>query len=171
MAVKNPFTAISPDSENYSRLFLRDEELQIGLAAIFEAAAKLKNQSQTNRERLGFNWSDAKVLVALGAKPDSVLNLALRLDVTKQALTKTLRTLEQNGLLARQTDRRDKRRQILNLTELGKEKNSELGQDMRALLTRAYRQSGAEAVYGSDQVLWALLETPNNFKRSNNDAE
>lgn len=166
MAVDNPFTAISPDSEIYSRLFLRDEELQIGLAAIFEAASKLKSQSQTMRDKLGLTWAEAKVLIALGAKADSILNLALRLDVTKQALTKTLRTLEQKGYLERKTDRRDKRRQLMSLTSHGEEIKSELGRDMRALLTRAYRLSGADAVYGCDQVLWAILKIPNNSKKA-----
>ncbi len=161
MAVNNPFTKNLPDSENYSRLFLRKEELQIGMVAILEAAAKLKSQSQNARNNFALTWAEAKVLLSLGAKEDSVLNLCLRLDVTKQALTKTLRTLEAKGLIERKSDRRDRRRQILSLSEAGFVLNNELGRDMRALLTRAYRQSGADAVYGSDQVLWSILETPN----------
>lgn len=163
MAVNNPFTKNSPDSENYSRLFLRKEELQIGIVAIFEAAAKLKNQSANARAKYGISWAEAKVLVSLGAKEDSVLNLCLRLDVTKQAMTKTLRALEQRELIQRKADRRDRRKQILSLSAKGIVLNDDLGRDMRTLLTRAYRQSGADSVFGSDQVLWSILEIPNNM--------
>jgi DNA-binding MarR family transcriptional regulator len=158
MAVIHPFNASTPNTETYSRLFLREEELQFGLAAMFEVVARLKELSALEREKFGLTWADAKTLIAIGAKSDTVLNLAMRLSVTKQAFTKTLRELEKSGLITRVDDKRDRRRKTISLTKKGQETEKQVSAAMREALAQAYRNAGAEAVYGSDQVLWAILE-------------
>lgn len=157
MAVNNPFTANSPDTEAYSSLFLREDELQIGLVTIFEAAARLKTIGENSRGETNLNWAEIKAIISVGAKPDSVMNLAQRLGVTKQALTKTLRALEANGFISRKNDKRDKRRQIICLTAKGSTIERRISDKMRSHLARAYRSAGKDAVFGADQVLWSLL--------------
>ena len=157
MAVNNPFNATEPDTTKHSRLFLRDDELDFGLATIFEVAAKLKAICESDEKNAKYNWAEIKALIAINAKNDTVLNLASRLAITKQALTKILRKLEEENLIERSDDRRDKRRKLLKLSVSGQSELSDISSKMRATLARAYRNAGAEAVFGSDQVLWAIL--------------
>ena len=157
MAAIHPFKQTSPDPLAYSRLFLRDEVLQLALAALFEAVAAIKLAGEKTRANSKLSWAETKTLLSLGAKPDSVMNLGIRLAVTKQALTKTLRKLENDGLLQRIEDKVDKRRKIMSLTPKGREIEHDVTAQMRRLLTRAYKQAGAEAVIGFDQVLWSIL--------------
>jgi DNA-binding MarR family transcriptional regulator len=164
MAVIHPFNATTPNNETYSRLFLREDELQFGLAAIFEVASALKNLCAQDQAKFDLNWAEAKAIITIGAKADTVLNLGHRLAVTKQAFTKTLRNLEKRKILARIDDPRDKRRKIVSLTELGREIERDFGANMRTALAHAYRNVGADAVYGSDQVLWSLITAPKSGK-------
>jgi len=166
MAVIHPFNATTPNNETYSRLFLREDELQFGLAAIFEVAAVLKNMCADDCNNAQINWAEAKAIIAIGAKADTVLNLAKRMAVTKQAFTKTLRNLEKRQILARIDDSRDRRRKVISLTELGREVERELGNAMRGVLAEAYRNVGADAVFGSDQVLWSIIATSKPPKRN-----
>lgn len=165
MAVIHPFNASTPNTETYSRLFLREEELQFGLAAIFEVAATLKNLCANDCAKFDLNWAEAKAIITIGAKADTVLNLGHRLAVTKQAFTKTLRSLEKRKILARIDDPRDKRRKIISLTDLGREIERDFGVNMRAALAQAYRNVGADAVFGSDQVLWSIIALSQSGKR------
>lgn len=157
MAVNNPFNTSRFGSNSFTRLFLKDEELQIGLATILEVAAKLKSVFDSNSELYNISWAEMKVLLAIGAKKDTVLNLASRLAITKQSLTKILNSLEYKNLIDKIDDSRDKRRKILTLTFNGKKTLEAASENMRAILAKSYRVAGHEAVFGADQVLWAIL--------------
>ena len=157
MAVINPFNLSIPDAESHLRLFLRDSELGFGIATIFEVAAKLKAICESDDENSKYNWADIRTLIAIHARNDTVLNLASRLAMTKQALNKILRKLIAEDLVIITTDRRDKRRKILQLSVNGTNELARITTPMRDIIARAYRNAGADAVYGSDQVLWAIL--------------
>jgi DNA-binding MarR family transcriptional regulator len=157
MTAINPFKKTTPDTLAYSRLFLRDEELQIGLAALFEVTSALKLAGEQTRAKFGLTWAETKTLLSIAAKADSVMNLGIRLAVTKQALTKTLRNLENLGLVSRIDDKVDKRRKIMSLTTKGQKVERDVTEKMRIALARAYKQAGAESVIGFDQVLWSIL--------------
>lgn len=164
MAAIHPFNKTSPDTSTYSRLFLRDEELQFGLASLFEAIGVLKSLCDEQREENNLSWAEVKTLISINAKPDSVLNLGQRLSVTKQALTKTLRKLENENLISRSDDRRDKRRKIIIITQLGQNILQKTIAPMRNNLAMSYKNAGADSVYGFDQVLWAIIGGKNTGK-------
>ena len=157
MAVINPFDLSIPDIETHSRLYLRDSELDFGIATIFEVSAKLKSVCEDNPQNSKYSWAEIRALIAIHAKSDTVLNLASRMAITKQALTKILRKLENMGLIVRTPDRRDKRRTLLTLSDTGQSEVLRISVPMRNIIARAYRNAGADAVYGSDQVLWSVL--------------
>ncbi len=169
MAAKHPYrintnenkNATIPHSENYSFLYLREEELHFGLCAMFEAIAALKAIGESQRQKANLSWADAQALIMISAKPDTVLSLASRLNVTKQAFTKTLRILESNQYVVRKQDRVDKRRNLIAISESGTNCLLKLTHDMKIAIARARRNAGAEAVYGSDQVLWSIIEDEN----------
>lgn len=167
MAAKHPYRSNQlenrgfspiPDSENYSFLYLKEEELHFGLCAMFEALAALKSLGEAQRQKTDLSWAETQALILISAKSDTVLNLAARLNVTKQAFTKTLRILEKNQYVARKQDRSDKRRNLITISDTGNNCLQKLTRDMKNALARARRNAGAEAVYGSDQVLWSLIE-------------
>lgn len=175
MAAKHPYKTMPPenrspntipDSDNYSFLYLREEELHYGLCAMFEAIATIKASGETQRQKANLSWAEAQALILISAKPDTVLNLAARLNVTKQAFTKTLRILEKDAFIARKQDRTDKRRNLITITEAGNACVLKLTRDMKNSLARARRSAGADAVYGSDQVLWSLIEDAKNRKNA-----
>jgi DNA-binding MarR family transcriptional regulator len=138
------------------RLYLREEELDAGLAMVFDAAASLKAAAEPDRRALDLSWADARALSAAARAAETVLGLAARLAVTKQALAKTLAGLERRGLLERVADVRDGRRRVVRLTDAGQAAERALAAAMRARLANAYRSAGDEAVAGCDRVLRAV---------------
>jgi DNA-binding MarR family transcriptional regulator len=137
------------------RLYLREDELDAGLAMIFDAAATLKSACEPARVRHGLSWADARALSS-ARTPQTVLALAARLSVAKQTLTKTLDGLERRGLIARLVDPDDRRRRMVSLTETGSAIENEIAAAMRARLANAYRTTGGEQVAGCDAVLLAV---------------
>jgi len=53
---------------------------------------------------------------------------------------------------------RDRRQRLLNLTPKGEELERRLSENQRALIARAYREAGAEAVEGFRKVLLGMIE-------------
>lgn len=138
------------------RLYLREEELDTGVAMILEAGHALKSQTLASRIKHNLNWSEARALTTLLRVPQGVLGLSVHLDITKQAAIKTSQALEDRALVARVDDPRDGRRKTIQLTPKGEEVARDISGAMRALLANAYRQAGGDAVAGSDVVLAAI---------------
>ena len=138
------------------RLYLREEELDAGLAMILEAGHALKAATQMARDAHDVNWTQARALTALLRQPQGVLALSVRLDITKQAAIKTVEELETRSLITRATDARDGRRRTITLTATGDVIARDISTAMRSLLAKAYRQAGGEAVAGCDAVLNAI---------------
>jgi DNA-binding MarR family transcriptional regulator len=146
----------APAITSGQRLYLREDELDAGIAMILEAGHALKSQTLAARVEHNLNWSEARALTALLRAPQGVLGLSVHLDITKQAAIKTTQALEDRALVSRVDDPRDGRRKTIQLTPKGEEVARDLSSAMRGLLARAYRQAGGEAVAGSDAVLTAI---------------
>lgn len=159
MTVNTPkpnFVRPVPVSLSGQRLYLREEELDHGVARLFEVASLIKNATFEARQRHNLTWTCAHALVILLRAPVGVAGLAQSLDVTKQSAIKTAGELEGRGLLIRDDDARDARRRPLHLTPTGQDIARDIASAMRGLLANAYRQAGGEAVSGSDAVLAAI---------------
>lgn len=151
----NALRAGSPVTSG-QRLYLREEELDTGVAMILEAGHALKLQTLAARVKHNLNWSEARALTALLRAPQGVLGLSTHLDITKQAAIKTSQALEERALVVRVDDPRDGRRKTIQLTPKGDEVARDISATMRALLASAYRQAGGDAVAGCDAVLAAI---------------
>ena len=138
------------------RLYLREDELDAGLAMILEAGHVLKAHTLGEREKHGLNWTQARALTTILQAPQGVLAVSIRLDITKQSAIKTIEELEQRNLVTRGNDPHDGRRRTINLTPTGETIARELSTAMRSLLAKAYRQAGGDAVAGCDAVLTAI---------------
>jgi DNA-binding MarR family transcriptional regulator len=88
----------------------------------------------------------------------TVNNLLSTLGVTKQSLNRVLRTLICDGLVLNEVGTKDKRQRHLSLTDAGRELEQALSNAQRDRMRAAYRQAGAEAVYGFCTVLEAMMD-------------
>jgi DNA-binding MarR family transcriptional regulator len=155
-----------PIPQSGQRLYLREEELDTGVNMILEAANIMKAATQTVRATHDLTWTGAHVLSQLLQGPQGVAGLALGLGMTKQATIKAAEDLEARGLLVRSVDARDGRRRPLTLTQTGEGMAREVVVAMRALLAKAYRKAGGDAVSGCDTVLGALKQASTHVARA-----
>jgi DNA-binding MarR family transcriptional regulator len=143
-----------------TRLYLREDELVAGIATLFEAAAALKTVGESQRGQADLSWAELRTLLALARRGDTVMGLAHRLSVTKQALARTLEALESAGRIERRADPRDRRRRLTVLTHAGEALVAASTGAMRQRLAQAYRAAGGDSVAGSDRVLGLIARGP-----------
>jgi DNA-binding MarR family transcriptional regulator len=79
------------------------------------------------------------------------------LKITKQSLSRVLSQLVRENLIAQKPGTRDRRQRLLELTPKGAELERRLSEAQRALIARAYRAAGAEAVEGFRKVMLGLI--------------
>jgi DNA-binding MarR family transcriptional regulator len=159
MTVNTPrqnFARPAPPIVSGQRLYLREDELDAGLSLILQAGHVLKARTRESRDKHGLNWSQARALMCLLRAPQGVLALSAQLGTTKQATIKTIEELTVRGCVTRHDDPRDGRRRTIILTPDGETIARDLGVSMRALLAKAYRKTGGDAVAGCDAVLQAI---------------
>jgi DNA-binding MarR family transcriptional regulator len=79
------------------------------------------------------------------------------LNITKQSLSRVLGQLVRQGFITQRPGPRDRRQRLLELTPQGAELERRLTEAQRALVARAYRAAGADAVDGFRKVLLGLI--------------
>ncbi len=142
----------------FNPLFLREEDLREGMELLFFAYRDFVEEADQVLARLGLGRAHHRALYFIGRHPGlTVSELLALLRVTKQSLSRVLADLARQELIAHKPGLRDRRRRHLALTPKGAEFERELTERQRALLARAYRQAGAEAVGGFRKVLTGLI--------------
>ncbi|MCU0882328.1 MAG: MarR family transcriptional regulator [Hyphomonadaceae bacterium] len=140
------------------RLYLRDDELLKGLAALWDAGTVLRQLGESLRRDAGLTAADVSALIAIGVREQPVSLLASRLGVTAPTLSRTLDGLEARGLAVREALTADRRQLVPVLTTAGRAMLDRLTAPMRQRLAHAYREAGGEAVTGSDTVLAHVIQ-------------
>jgi DNA-binding MarR family transcriptional regulator len=141
-----------------SLLYLREEELTDGIELLFFAGRDLARALDERLLALGLGRAHYRALHFVARHPGlPVSDLLSILGITKQSLSRVVRSLTSDGYLNQTQGARDRRQRLLRLTPKGLELEAELGQLQRARFARAYREAGAEAVAGFRQVLSGLL--------------
>ena len=139
------------------RLFLRDEELDYGIALLLAGERVLMKQATDLAGDANLPPLGARILIAIRFEPgQSVTALRARLDATTPTLARLLGELDQRGLIERRKSRQDGRQRALHLTTEGKRLTDPATIAMRNTLRTAYRRAGANAVAGARTVLEAL---------------
>jgi len=139
-------------------LFLREEELRQAMEMLFVAQRDLAVQADAALERHGLGRAHHRVLFVVAREPGiTVAALLDRLKVTKQSLSRVLSELTDGGYIEQGRGLRDRRQRTLKLTEAGVALERELSERQRALIARAYREAGAEAVAGFRSVMLGLM--------------
>lgn len=140
-------------------LFLRDEELNLGLELLESASQALLAQPDRALAGHGLSRMHQRILLALGREPGiSTSRLLDRVGLSKQSLSRLVNELEDRRLISRRADPNDRRQKRLELTEAGLALNEQVNGRLRRRLAGAYRRAGADAVAGFHAVLAGLVD-------------
>ena len=148
-------------------LFLREEELRQGMELLFFAYRDFTAEPDQILARFGFGRAHHRAIYFVGRHPSiTVSELLAILGITKQSLSRVLGQLVREGFIMQRTDRQDRRRRLLELTEKGRDLERQLSENQRRRMARAYRAAGAESVEGFRRVLRNLIDEKdrNRFK-------
>jgi DNA-binding MarR family transcriptional regulator len=140
-------------------LFLTDEQLRMGIEAMFFAYRGFTADPDRILEGKDYGRAHHRALHFIHrSRGTTVNNLLSILGVTKQSLNRVLRTLIADGLVESRVGREDKRERHLFLTESGRALERELSDAQRERMRAAYRAAGPVAVAGFRQVLEAMMD-------------
>jgi len=140
------------------QLYLRDEELRQGIELLFYAYRDFTAGPDAILAKLGFGRAHHRVIYFVGRNPGMPVAALLDiLNITKQSLSRVLGQLVRQGFITQRPGPRDRRQRLLELTTQGAELERRLTEAQRALVARAYRAAGADAVDGFRKVLLGLI--------------
>ncbi len=138
-------------------LFLREDELRQGIELLFYAYRDFTAEADAVLRDYGFGRAHHRVIYFVGRNPGMPVSALLDiLKITKQSLSRVLGQLLRQGFV-QQRPGNDRRQRLLELTPQGAELERRLTEDQRALVARAYRAAGAEAVEGFRRVLFGMI--------------
>ena len=139
-------------------LFLREEDLRQGIELLFYAYRDFTAEADAMLAQLGFGRAHHRVIYFVGRKPGMTVSELLDiLKITKQSLSRVLGQLVREGYITQRPGTADRRQRLLELAPKGAELERRLTEDQRALVARAYRAAGADAVDGFRRVLLGLV--------------
>jgi DNA-binding MarR family transcriptional regulator len=142
-------------------LFLRDEELESHLELLLLAERELAALTETARDQSGIDETDFRILYCVQRHPRTTpAELQGVLGLPKQSLSRHVRDLIAGGMLRYETDRSDRRKRPLLVTEAGAALLAGLGEINKRRLRRAFMNAGPEAVHGFERVLSELIHGP-----------
>jgi DNA-binding MarR family transcriptional regulator len=140
-------------------LFLREEELRQGMELLFYAYRDFTAEPDAMLAQYGFGRAHHRVIYFVGRYPNATVSDLLGiLRITKQSLSRVLGQLVRDGFVTQTQGPKDRRQRLLNLTPKGEDLERRLSENQRALIARAYREAGAEAVEGFRKVLLGMIE-------------
>lgn len=139
-------------------LFLREPDLRQGIELLFYAYRDFTAEADAILAEYGFGRAHHRVIYFVGRNPNmNVSELLDILKITKQSLSRVLSQLVRENLISQKPGTRDRRQRLLELTPKGAELERRLSEGQRALVARAYRAAGAEAVEGFRKVMLGLI--------------
>ena len=140
-------------------LFLREEELRRGIEMMFFSYRDFTSEADTILAEQDMGRAHHRAIYFIGRHPGiTVSDLLGILNITKQSLSRVLSGLMKNGFVRQKTGVTDRRQRLLYLTEIGIELEARLTALQRRRFAAAYREAGAEAVDGFQQVLRGLMD-------------
>lgn len=141
------------------RLFLRDEELDYGIALLLAGERALMKAASEIARDFELPPLAARVMITIRFQPgQTVTALRDNLDTTTPTLARILGDLDERGLIERRrSEQGDRRTRLIHLSHEGKRMTDPATLQMRDQVRRAYRAAGASAVGGVRAVLEALL--------------
>ena len=146
-------------SSGQSLLFLTDEQVRIGIEAMFFAYRGFTADPDRILTTKAYGRAHHRAVHFIHRSPGTTVNNLLAiLGVTKQSLNRVLRSLIADGLVSSTVGQADKRERHLHLTKAGSALERELSDAQRDRMRAAYRAAGPEAVAGFREVLEAMMD-------------
>ena len=140
-------------------LFLREEELRRGIEMMFFSYRDFTSEADTILAEQDMGRAHHRAIYFIGRHPGITVNDLLGiLNITKQSLSRVLSGLMKDGFVLQKTGATDRRQRLLYLTETGSELEARLTALQGRRFAAAYREAGAEAVDGFQQVLRGLMD-------------
>jgi DNA-binding MarR family transcriptional regulator len=142
-----------------ARLILREEELDVALELFFLAEAALWSTADAALEGdpSSLGKSHFRIAFLLKRRPGiGVQELTRLTGLSKQGASRTLKDLEDKGLVQKAAGEGDMRRRPAVLTSAGLAFEARVSERLRAHLIRAYRAGGLDAVGGARRILDAV---------------
>lgn len=139
------------------RLFLREEELDNGIALLLASERAIAEALRRTQEETGLNMPGLKLLMTIRFRPNlTVSELRDETGATTPTLARILGELDKRDLIEKKQGGRDARRRRLSLSPDGEKLLLPVVNTLRTSLREAYREAGASAVAGSRAVLEAF---------------
>jgi len=140
-------------------LFLREEELRRGIEMMFFSYRDFTGEADAILAEQDMGRAHHRAIYFIGRHPGiTVSDLLVILNITKQSLSRVLSGLMKNGFVSQKIGVTDRRQRLLYLTESGVELETRLTTLQGRRFAAAYREAGAEAVDGFQQVLRGLMD-------------
>jgi DNA-binding MarR family transcriptional regulator len=141
------------------RLFLREEELDHGIALLLASERALGEAIRKGRRSTGLNASGLRLLITIRFRPGlTVTELRALTGTTTPTMARILGELDKQNLVVKTQGGRDARRRRLTISQDGEALIRPVVENLRAALREAYRDAGATAVAGTRAVLEALTK-------------
>ena len=159
---------------NQQILFLTDEQLRLGIEAIFFAYKGFTGDPENILKNYSYGRAHHRAIHFINSYPGTTVNNLLQiLGVTKQSLNRVLRSLIIDGLVEVNIGKIDKRQRNLILTTKGKDLENQLSIFQRDRMRLAYKAAGPDAVAGFRTVLDHIVDQngTENKNRSGLDSE
>jgi DNA-binding MarR family transcriptional regulator len=155
-----------PDSpQGFKHLFLRDEDLRLGIELLFYAYRDFTAEPDQILATIGFGRAHHRVIYFVGRYPSITVGELLGiLRITKQSLSRVLGELLRRGYVAAEPGSSDRRQRRLSLTATGIELERRLTENQRGRVAAAYRAAGASAVDGFKRVMLSLVNESDRSK-------
>jgi len=151
---------------HHEQPFLQEEEVRQGIELIFFAYHDFTAEPDAILAQHNFGRAHHRVVHFVGRRPQmTVGELLLILRITKQSLNRVLGQLIRQGFIIQHRGAQDRRQRLLELTEKGRELERQLSEPQRALVGRAYRKAGIQAVEGFRKVLLGMMASPEDRRR------
>ena len=146
-------------------LFLREEDLRQGIELLFYAYRDFTAEADGMLLQYGFGRAHHRVIYFVGRNPGMPVAALLDiLNITKQSLSRVLGQLVRQGFITQRQGPSDRRQRLLELTPQGADLERRLTEGQRALVARAYRAAGADAVDGFRKVLLGFVSDQDRTK-------
>ena len=144
---------------NQQILFLTDEQLRLGIEAMFFAYKGFTGDPENILKNYSYGRAHHRAIHFINSYPGTTVNNLLQiLGVTKQSLNRVLRSLIIDGLVEVNIGKIDKRQRNLILTTKGKDLENQLSISQRDRMRLAYKAAGPEAVAGFRTVLDHIVD-------------
>ena len=144
---------------NQQILFLTDEQLRLGIEAMFFAYKGITIDPDNILKNYSYGRAHHRAIHFINSYPGTTVNNLLQiLGVKKQSLNRVLRSLIMDGLVEVNIGKIDKRQRNLILTTKGKDLENKLSISQRDRMRLAYKAAGPDAVAGFRTVLDYIVD-------------